>query len=126
MSVSAVRSSLYLSRILSGNRSFFTNPIQKSLFTLRQKSTPSVIRSFHVLSRNRDLESFGKVRLSNTYICSCGVHSKGDEELVAFLKDEIENEKKAEKTFDPSTLNGFQVELNEAEVTLTKKFNNET
>ncbi|KAF8787488.1 complement component 1 Q subcomponent-binding protein, mitochondrial-like [Argiope bruennichi] len=125
MSASAVRSSLCLSRFLSNNRSVFINPIHKSLYSLGQRGTPSVTRSFYVLSRNKNLKSFEKIRLTNAYICSCGVHSKGDEELVAFLKDEIENEKKAEKTFDASKLNGFQVELNEAEVTLTKKLNNE-
>ncbi|GFY38715.1 hypothetical protein TNIN_213191 [Trichonephila inaurata madagascariensis] len=49
----------------------------------------------------------------------------GDEELAAFLKDEIENEKNAGRTFNTATLDGFECEYSEAEVTLTKKFNNE-
>ncbi|GFS55698.1 complement component 1 Q subcomponent-binding protein, mitochondrial [Nephila pilipes] len=125
MSVSALRSSLNLSRVLSNNKVFFSNPIHKTLFSLGQKNTRTITRSLFFLSRNRDLDTFAKVRLSNSYTCSCGLHSKGDEELAAFLKDEIENEKSAGKPFNDSSLDGFQCEFSDAEVTLTKKFNNE-
>lgn len=125
MSVSAFRSTLYLSRVFSNKKAIFSNPIHKTLFSLGQKNTRTIARSLFSLSRNRDLDTFAKGRLSNSYTCGCGLHSKGDEELAAFLKDEIENEKNAEKTFNTSSLDGFECEFSEAEVTLTKKFNNE-
>ncbi|GFQ86321.1 complement component 1 Q subcomponent-binding protein, mitochondrial [Trichonephila clavata] len=125
MSVTALRSTLSLSRVLSNNRVIFSNPIHKT-FSLGEKSTRTITRSLFSLSRNRTyLVTSAKGRLSNSYTCCCGLHSKGDEELAAFLKDEIENEKNVGRTFNTTTLDGFECEFSEAEVTLTKKFNDE-
>lgn len=52
--------------------------------------------------------------------------TKGDQELNEFLLEEIEAEKKARKTQQLPAVEGFEVALDGAEVTLTKKFNNET
>nr|CAG4641081.1 EOG090X0APE [Eulimnadia texana] len=61
--------------------------------------------------------------------CGCGLksmHTKGDQELVEFLSEEIAAEKKNQKaTRLPSNLEGFDVKLNGAELSLTKKFNDE-
>ncbi|GFS58883.1 complement component 1 Q subcomponent-binding protein, mitochondrial [Trichonephila inaurata madagascariensis] len=125
MSVSAFKSTWSLSRVLSNNRVIFSNPIHKT-FSLGQKNSRTITRSLFSLSRSSTyLVNSAKGRLSNSYTCSCGLHSKGDEELAAFLKDEIENEKNAGRTFNTATLDGFECEYSEAEVTLTKKFNNE-
>ena len=51
----------------------------------------------------------------------------GERELVEFLSDEIAAECKAQKMKNiPSKLDGFDVTLDGAEVTLTKKSGNET
>lgn len=52
--------------------------------------------------------------------------TKGDKELAEFLLEEIEAEKKARKAAQPPTLEGFDVHADGAEVTLTRKFNEET
>jgi len=54
------------------------------------------------------------------------VHTKGDQELVTFLKDEIVAETKTLKATMAKTVGDFQISLNQAEVKLEKKFNDET
>jgi len=54
------------------------------------------------------------------------LHTKGDQELVTFLKDEIVAESKNLKSTAPKTVGDFQVTVNQAEVTLERKVNNET
>jgi len=55
------------------------------------------------------------------------LHTKGDQELYSFLTEEIATEKKTMKSSTvPSSVEGFEVKTEDAEVTLTKKFNNET
>uniref|UniRef100_A0A1L8EDH7 Putative complement component 1 n=2 Tax=Haematobia irritans TaxID=7368 RepID=A0A1L8EDH7_HAEIR len=60
--------------------------------------------------------------------CSCGcgmkhqIHTKGERELVEFLTEEILAERKAQKIKTvPTTLEGFAVKLDGAEVELTKQ-----
>jgi hypothetical protein len=52
----------------------------------------------------------------------------GEKDLVDFLTDEIATEKKTQKNKKsiPANLEGFTVELNGAEVTLTKKTGEES
>jgi complement component 1 Q subcomponent-binding protein len=51
----------------------------------------------------------------------------GEQELVQFLSEEIAAECKAQKIKSvPSKIDGFDVKLDGAEVTLTKKAGNET
>jgi len=48
--------------------------------------------------------------------------TKGDEELLGFLSEEISTEKKLQRTTTlPSTIDGFSVKLDKSEITLTKK-----
>jgi len=54
------------------------------------------------------------------------LHAKGDKELVTFLKDEIAAETKGLKSSIPKTVGEFQVNPNQAEVNLERKFNGET
>ncbi|XP_076637683.1 complement C1q binding protein P32 [Colletes latitarsis] len=66
-----------------------------------------------------------------TDFCNCGccrgVHTKAEKELVEFLAEEIIAEKKAQKLKTiPTELEGFKVSLNGADVTLTKKQDDET
>jgi len=62
--------------------------------------------------------------------CPCGahgVHSQSDKDLLAFLKDEIEVEKKAHKAGQfANNLDGFDVIQDEAVLRLTKKAGDET
>ncbi|KNC21664.1 hypothetical protein FF38_09769 [Lucilia cuprina] len=57
--------------------------------------------------------------------CGCGMkrmHTKGERELVEFLTEEILAERKAQKIKTvPTTLEGFTVKLNGAEVELSKQ-----
>lgn len=50
----------------------------------------------------------------------------GDEELSTFLADEIQAEKKARKQAVPPKIEGFDITTENADVTLTRKFNDET
>ena len=51
--------------------------------------------------------------------------SVGDKELIEFLAEEIEAEKQNRKLRVASSLDGFDVKFDRAEMTLSKKFNNE-
>lgn len=67
-------------------------------------------------------------------ICGCNTklqtrkaHTKAEKDLVEFLTEEILAERKAQKVKTiPTEIDGFQANLNGAEVTLTKKVDNET
>lgn len=52
--------------------------------------------------------------------------TKGDKELAEFLLEEIEAEKKARRSSKVPKLEGFEIQTDGAEVTLTRKFNTET
>ncbi|KAG8200192.1 hypothetical protein JTE90_024975 [Oedothorax gibbosus] len=126
MSVSAIRNSWKLTRVVSANRTLFSNCIPRSLFAVGQKNTRTITRSLFFLSRNRNPNPLGVTGISNKCSC-CGLHTKGDEELAAFLTGEIDNEKKAHVAFDVSQLGGFQVcsTTKGAEVMLQKQLNDE-
>ncbi|XP_021954451.1 complement component 1 Q subcomponent-binding protein, mitochondrial isoform X2 [Folsomia candida] len=52
--------------------------------------------------------------------------AKGDDELVSFLTEEIATEKKNQRAGPlPSNLDGFEIQLDQSELTFTKKFNQE-
>jgi len=85
-------------------------------------------RNFIALCNQKDVTSAMKVPV-NTSVCACGcgirgAHSKGELELVEFLKEEIVAERKTIKTI-PSELNGFKVKLDGADIELTKTTDNE-
>lgn len=62
-----------------------------------------------------------------TSACSYSQAStKGDQELADFLVEEIEAEKKARKSAQLPTIEGFETKLDGSEVTLTRTFNQET
>ncbi|XP_003746782.1 complement component 1 Q subcomponent-binding protein, mitochondrial [Galendromus occidentalis] len=52
--------------------------------------------------------------------------TKGDEELSNFLSEEIQAEKKSRKQSIPPKIDGFEIKTENANVTLTRKFNDET
>jgi len=94
--------------------------------------------STRVLSRNLVLASSsgrnprGLCNTStNSKLCSCGcgihgMHTRGDRELVEFLQEEIQAEKKAlVSTATPSHLDDFAVSATKAEIKLTKSFHDE-
>jgi len=56
---------------------------------------------------------------------TCGIHTRGDKELVEFLTEEIAAEKKGRKARTPTNLDGFDIKFNGSEMTLSKKFNEE-
>ncbi|EDV36997.1 uncharacterized protein Dana_GF13236 [Drosophila ananassae] len=58
--------------------------------------------------------------------CGCNIHTKCERELVEFLTEEIVAERKVQKGKTvPSTLDGFSVKLNGADVELTKQTDKE-
>ncbi|XP_029173515.1 complement component 1 Q subcomponent-binding protein, mitochondrial [Nylanderia fulva] len=66
-------------------------------------------------------------KLQDSRRCYSRSHTKAEKELVEFLAEEIVAEKKAQKLKTiPTTLDGFSVSLNGAEVNLEKKDANDT
>ncbi|KFM78219.1 Complement component 1 Q subcomponent-binding protein, mitochondrial, partial [Stegodyphus mimosarum] len=129
MSFHAIRSVINFSKTLSSSKTIFSKSLSKSLFYAGGINTRTLTRSLFFLSRNRDSD-LGRITSkitswSNTCGCGCSLHTKGDQELAAFLADEIENENKARVSPDLPKLEGFEYSLSEADVTLTKKFGNE-
>jgi complement component 1 Q subcomponent-binding protein len=60
--------------------------------------------------------------------CSCGcngLHTKGDKELVQFLTEEIDNEKKSQASPKLPKIEGFDIKTDSSSITLTKKIDNE-
>ncbi|KAJ6628237.1 Complement component 1 Q subcomponent-binding protein, mitochondrial [Pseudolycoriella hygida] len=63
--------------------------------------------------------------------CGCGSHrhkqTKAEQELSAFLNEEIEAEKATQKSFQslPTQIDGFKVALNGSDIELTKQTDNE-
>ncbi|XP_054711937.1 complement component 1 Q subcomponent-binding protein, mitochondrial-like [Uloborus diversus] len=126
MSLTAVRSISMLSKALSCNRVLLTN----SLFRFGQlKNTRTLTRSLFFLCRKNDSD-LGHLKhhipWSNKCSCGCSLHTKGDQELAAFLTEEIENEIKAQASPDLPKLGDFTCQLSGADVTLTKKMDTET
>lgn len=70
------------------------------------------------------------VTLKHRHSSQCGcckLHTEGDQELIKFLKDEINLEKSSEK--NPGQLprfQGFEVSADQADVTISKKIDGET
>lgn len=108
-------------------RSAKSNTFVAALKSVRSDSYP--LRSFSSLvsrsSACRHALKASSVLRTPTARCSQAI-TKGDQELAEFLQEEIEAEKKARKTQQLPKIEGFDVKLDGAEVTLTRKFNNET
>lgn len=115
-----------------------TNPLKQALLpgntvagTSKQQFTRTL---WHMCSTNPQDNNVGSLKLkAPTNICGCGCgsqrlqHTKSEQELVQFLSEEIAAECKAQKIKSiPSKIDGFEVKLDGAEVTLTKKSGNET
>lgn len=88
---------------------------------------------WHMSSKSLDGPAAGLGLLhnhSNTCSCGCGMkalHTKGERELVEFLTEEIVAERKAQKVRTlPKEIDGFIVNGDSAEVTLTKKLSEES
>lgn len=115
-----------------------TNPLKQALLpgntvagATRQQLTRTL---WHMCSTKSENSKVSNLKLKNpTALCSCGCgsqrlqHTKSEQELVQFLSEEIAAECKAQKLKSiPSKIDGFDVKLDGAEVTLTKKTGNET
>lgn len=87
---------------------------------------------WHMCSRNEESRFVGLKLKDPSNMCSCGcgmhkIHTKGEKELVEFLSEEIDAERKLQKIKSiPTEIDGFQVSLDGSEVTLTKKSGDET
>jgi len=81
------------------------------------------MRSSSVLSRNI-LQTSKPSLVRAAY--STAARTQGDQELCNFLNDEIAAERKQRKTQALPNIPGFDVKIEEAEIYLTKKFNDET
>jgi len=105
-------------------------------FFVKCKTTGKFIR--HFSSKNPRSIDFGTILLANVYFPSSisvyptrGFASKADSELIAFLKEEIEAEKKiaaqnSSADGERPSISGFQIATDQREVTLTKKHGEET
>lgn len=112
---SVVRSAFRISTM----RSF--NPLGRRDFarTFWHMSKPEIITGTSIKLRNPSLA------------CSCGcgskhLHTKGEQQLIEFLKEEIAAEKNVQKgKAIPTEIDGFTVTLNGADVELTKQTDKE-
>ncbi|XP_044259092.1 complement component 1 Q subcomponent-binding protein, mitochondrial [Tribolium madens] len=108
------------------NYKTFLNPVKKVSNTFQQRQLARNL--WYMCNSRNDPEN----KLSK--LCTCGcmskhqhAHSKAETELVEFLTEEIVLERKAQKSATlPAELDGFKVQLNGAEITLTKKTETET
>ncbi|XP_069703803.1 complement component 1 Q subcomponent-binding protein, mitochondrial [Periplaneta americana] len=114
-----------------------TSPLKQALLpgntvagTSKQQFTRTL---WHMCSTKPQDNNISSLKLKTpTNLCSCGCgsqrlqHTKSEQELVQFLSEEIAAECKAQKIKSiPSKIDGFEVKLDGAEVTLTKKAGNE-
>ncbi|KAK7065914.1 Complement component 1 Q subcomponent-binding protein, mitochondrial [Halocaridina rubra] len=86
-------------------------------------------RSLVVLSANSS-NGHRPHKVIESKLCSCGcgihgIHTRGDRELVEFLKEEIAAEKRNMTGSLPSHIDDFTVKAKDAELTLTKSFHDE-
>ncbi|RZC35316.1 complement component 1 Q subcomponent-binding protein, mitochondrial, partial [Asbolus verrucosus] len=107
----------------------FLNPVKNAVSLNNSFQQRQLARNlWYMCSSRNGIELENKL----SKLCTCGcmnkqqVHSKAERELVEFLTEEILAERKAQKSKTlPSELDGFKVQLNGAEVTLTKQLENE-
>jgi len=87
----------------------------------------SLLQSNARLFSNLTPVSSSICRVSNvsSKILSCNVHSKGDQELLSILKEEIAGELENSAGKCPQYLRDFAVKYEKSEITLTKKFADE-
>jgi len=89
---------------------------------------------WHMCAKSQGMKKQEMTKLSPSPLgwmksCNCGttsLHTKGDQELVQFLTDEIASEVKAQKHPKLPKIEGFDVKSDQASVHLTKKMGEET
>uniref|UniRef100_A0A1B6CV40 Complement component 1 Q subcomponent-binding protein, mitochondrial n=1 Tax=Clastoptera arizonana TaxID=38151 RepID=A0A1B6CV40_9HEMI len=98
--------------------------------SLRRQFTRNL---WYMCSRSNDQPTKNLKITTPSFTCSCGcgnvmhAHSKTEQELVEFLKDEISAERKIQKTKTiPTEVDGFKVKLEGSEVSLIKCVGDET
>nr|CAG4652046.1 EOG090X0APE [Triops cancriformis] len=116
---------------------YHMNDTTKKVYTFSSFGKSSSYRSIWQLTSS-SLSSSKKFTSNSSHItpwgqscaCGCGIqglHTKGDKELVEFLAEEIQAEKRNQKSKSvPTNFDGFEVKANGAELELSKKFNDET
>ncbi|CAH1119570.1 unnamed protein product [Phaedon cochleariae] len=119
---------LKLALCVNGFRTLL-NPVRNVLSVTCTNQQRQIARSLWHMSASHN-EKIKNSTLSQLCSCGCGrtrgVHSKGEKALVEFLTEEILAERKAQKVKTiPSELAGFEASLNGAEITLTKKIEEE-
>jgi complement component 1 Q subcomponent-binding protein len=103
------------------------NPVKNVLSLNNSFQQRQIARNIWYMCNSRNKEPESKL----SKLCTCGcmnkqVHSKAERDLVEFLTEEILAERKAQKSKTlPTELDGFKVQLNAAEVILTKQTDNE-
>nr|CAG4650366.1 EOG090X0APE [Sida crystallina] len=90
-------------------------PLTRSLWYLSHSTT----------NFTKNLSSINNHHNGSCPCGTCGIHTKGDKELVEFLSEEIATEKQGRKSSVPSSFEGFAIKYDGAEMILSKKFNNE-
>lgn len=85
------------------------------------------VSSLCAKNRNPMVTAAGKLhqRVMPSYFSTAATQTKGDKELVDFLKEEVEAETKAQKFQQLPALEGFKVEQTGADITLTREVNGE-
>ncbi|XP_015923518.1 complement component 1 Q subcomponent-binding protein, mitochondrial [Parasteatoda tepidariorum] len=127
MALSAVKNCLVYSKAI-GSKSLFYKTT-KSLISYGVQNSKVSNRSLYNLSHYKSARHLNSMVAKNAlpYKCMCSyVHTKGDQELAAFLTDEIKNEKQTHASDVLPKLEGYECNLNGSDVELTKKLNGET
>lgn len=128
MAFAVVRNLLNASKVCANNKVSLLNPVFKGLNRFDLKNARTLTRSLFYYSRSRDSDNLTGIKnktLSNNCNCACSLHTKGDQELAAFLAEEIENETKSRSHSDLPKFQDFEYELNGADVTLRRRIENE-
>jgi len=113
--------------------SFIARSVSRILPATQQKSSilsrtvlnsaVAANRTFTQLTQN--VPSSNKTCHVGCFCCVRGLHTKGDQQLVSFLQEEIHEEKKNLAPKIPSELDGFTVKVDKAHVHLYRKFHDE-
>jgi len=111
------------------SRSYWTGKEAGLIRLAGAGATPAPFRSYSSsLGMSRSI-MFPQAKRLELIAGARGAHdqrTKGDEELLGFLSEEISTEKKLQRTNTlPNNIEGFTVKLEKSEVTMTKKHGNE-
>lgn len=113
------------SKIMQISPKTVTAPVLKS-FTAPQIATRGLTLSRNLwcaTSKNSFLNKNVRIHTHGKFCGCCSIHTEGDQKVVSFLENEIQDEKRTVQA--ATTVEGWDVKTDGTGVILTKKFNDE-